>query len=43
MIPEPKPERRRICLVDDHALVREGLRRLIEQEPDLAVWPQLFC
>jgi DNA-binding NarL/FixJ family response regulator len=37
MIPEPKPAPRRICLVDDHALVREGLRRLIEQEPDLVV------
>jgi DNA-binding NarL/FixJ family response regulator len=27
----------RIVLVDDHALVREGFKRLIEQEPDLDV------
>jgi DNA-binding NarL/FixJ family response regulator len=27
----------RIFLVDDHALVREGLRKIIELEPDLAV------
>jgi len=31
------PARHRIFLVDDHALVREGLRKLIEQEPDLVV------
>jgi DNA-binding NarL/FixJ family response regulator len=28
---------RRILIVDDHAVVREGLRGLIEREPDLAV------
>lgn len=27
----------RILLVDDHALVRHGLRRILEDEPDLAV------
>jgi len=32
----PAP-RRRIFLVDDHPLVREGLARLINQEPDLCV------
>jgi len=29
--------RRRVFLVDDHPLVREGLTRLINQEPDLCV------
>ena len=27
----------RVVLVDDHALLREGMRRLLEQEPDLTV------
>lgn len=31
------PPRRRIFLVDDHALVREGLTTLINQSPDLCV------
>lgn len=31
------PHRLRIALVDDHAVVREGYRRLIESEPDLEV------
>jgi len=35
--PSPAPTRRRIFLVDDHSLVREGLTRLIEQEPDLCI------
>ena len=29
--------RRRVLLVDDHPIVRQGLRRMIEQEPDLEV------
>jgi DNA-binding NarL/FixJ family response regulator len=33
----PTVPRRRIFLVDDHSLVREGLTKLIEQEPDLCV------
>jgi DNA-binding NarL/FixJ family response regulator len=35
--PPLAPPRRRIYVVDDHALVREGLARLIDQEPDLCV------
>jgi len=27
----------RVAIVDDHALVREGLRRIVEREPDLEV------
>jgi DNA-binding NarL/FixJ family response regulator len=33
----PAREKSRIFIVDDHSLVREGLRKLIEQEPDLCV------
>ncbi|MCC7200220.1 MAG: DNA-binding response regulator, partial [Gammaproteobacteria bacterium] len=29
--------RRRVLIVDDHPIVRQGLRRMIEQEPDLEV------
>ena len=41
-MPAPKNKRkaapkRRILLVDDHALLRRGLRTLIESEPDLIV------
>ncbi|HEV2318838.1 MAG TPA: response regulator transcription factor, partial [Verrucomicrobiae bacterium] len=32
-----KPDKNRIFLVDDHAMFREGLRQLIDREPDLAV------
>jgi len=32
-----KPRRKRILLVDDHALLRRGLKALIETEPDLVV------
>jgi DNA-binding NarL/FixJ family response regulator len=31
------PGRRRVILVDDHPIVRKGLRRLIENDPGLAV------
>jgi len=34
---EPTPEKSRIFLVDDHAMFREGLRQLIDREPDLSV------
>lgn len=34
---ETAPCARRILLVDDHPIVRRGLRRLIENEPDLTV------
>jgi DNA-binding NarL/FixJ family response regulator len=33
----PAAERRRIFVLDDHSLVREGLAKLINQEPDLCV------
>jgi DNA-binding NarL/FixJ family response regulator len=33
----PREPRRRVFLVDDHPLVREGLRKLIEQHEDLCV------
>lgn len=32
-----KPAPIRVMLVDDHALVREGLRQILEREPDIAV------
>jgi DNA-binding NarL/FixJ family response regulator len=32
-----RERRRRVMLVDDHPIVRQGLRRLIEAEPDLEV------
>jgi len=28
---------RRVLIVDDHPIVRQGLRRMIEPEPDLVV------
>lgn len=34
---KPITLRRRILLVDDHPIVRSGLRQLIDQEPDLVV------
>jgi DNA-binding NarL/FixJ family response regulator len=33
----PTPLRTRILLADDHALVREGLKLLLDSQPDLAV------
>jgi DNA-binding NarL/FixJ family response regulator len=35
--------RRRVLLVDDHPIVREGLRRVIEPEPDLIVCGEADC
>jgi DNA-binding NarL/FixJ family response regulator len=37
MIESPSERRRRVFLVDDHPLVREGLRKVIDREPDLEV------
>jgi DNA-binding NarL/FixJ family response regulator len=34
---EPQPAKKRIFIVDDHAMFRDGLRRLIDLEPDLTV------
>ncbi len=33
----PKPPTIRVLLVDDHALVREGIRQILDKEPDIAV------
>ena len=30
----------RVCLVDDHNIVRDGIARIIDSEPDLAVTGQ---
>jgi len=37
LIPEPAETKRRIFLVDDHPVLRDGLRRLLEAETDLQV------
>lgn len=34
---EPRPAVVRVVLVEEHALVREGLREILEREPDLSV------
>lgn len=33
----PAPEKRRVFLVDDHTMFREGLRQLIDRDPKLSV------
>jgi DNA-binding NarL/FixJ family response regulator len=33
----PRPAKKRIFLADDHPMMREGLRQLIEKQPDLEV------
>jgi DNA-binding NarL/FixJ family response regulator len=34
---KPKGDKKRIFLIDDHPVLRDGLRRLLETEPDLMV------
>lgn len=36
-MPERRPSKIRVLLCDDHAVVREGTRRLLEEEPDIEV------
>jgi DNA-binding NarL/FixJ family response regulator len=36
-LPDPRPATIRVILVDDHALVREGVRQILEREPDFVV------
>jgi len=36
----PAPDRKRLFLVDDHPIVRQGLAQLIDNEPDLTVCGQ---
>lgn len=36
-VPEGHPGKKRIFIVDDHAMFRDGLRRLVDMEPDLMV------
>lgn len=36
-VPDRTPDKSRVFLVDDHAMFREGLRQLIEREPDMTV------
>lgn len=38
--PAPAPPRKRILIVDDHAIMREGLAEMIGREPDLEVCGQ---
>jgi len=37
---DPAPRKCRILIVDDHPLMREGLAKLIESEPDMEIWGQ---
>jgi DNA-binding NarL/FixJ family response regulator len=34
---DSRPARRRVLIVDDHPIVRQGLKRMIETEPDMEV------
>jgi DNA-binding NarL/FixJ family response regulator len=34
---EPKPRKRRVLIIDDHAMVREGVAQIIEHAEDLSV------
>jgi DNA-binding NarL/FixJ family response regulator len=36
-MPSPDPARIRILLADDHAMFRQGLRLLLEEQPDISV------
>jgi len=36
-LPSPRQSKIRVLLCDDHAVVREGTRRLLEEEPDIEV------
>lgn len=36
-MPSPRQSKIRVLLCDDHAVVREGTRRLLEEEPDIEV------
>lgn len=36
-MPERQPSKIRVLICDDHAVVREGTRRLLEEEPDIEV------
>ena len=35
--PAPEPARLRLALIDDHLILRQGLRALLEMEPDLEI------
>ena len=35
--PRAGPSRKRILIVDDHPIMRQGLAQLINNEPDLAI------
>ena len=35
--PVPKARKRKVLIVDDHPLLRDGLAKVIDQQPDLAV------
>ena len=36
-MPDKMPNKISVLLVDDHTLVRRGFRRILEDEPDIAV------